>query len=148
MNSEPLVILSFISVCTMLFLVNGQLQARLNLYYDIIVQHVWCIDGINSWNVQIWNSVDLTNWEGKNILNTCAMQSFALLHVGSHLGPFAFTSLILWSVSLSLCVCWSVGLFEGNELTIFYLTGMCSGFIIRWSRIAISKCHRLQSDIN
>ena len=57
------------------------------------------IDGLNSWNVQIWNSVEGKSWEGRIILNTCAIPSFASPHEGSHLGPFDFTSLFLWYVN-------------------------------------------------
>lgn len=102
MHSRCLVNLILSCLVVLLFVVNILLQASLSFHCDIIMQHGWCIHEMNSWNVQIWNSVDPPNWEGKSILNTCAMQSSALLHGESHLGPFAFTSLILWFVSLSL----------------------------------------------
>ena len=107
------------------------------------------IDGINSWNVQIWNSVDLTSWQGKNILNTYAILSFASPHAESHLGHFGFMSPFLWYLILPLLMCISL---DENDLhekqSILHLTGMCSRYNIRSNRIAIPECHWLQSDIN
>ena len=60
------------------------------------------IDTINSWNVQSYSSVVLTNWEKWNIFSTWAMPNSASHHVESHLGPLAFMSHFLWSLSLSL----------------------------------------------
>lgn len=112
------------------------------------------INFINSWNLQSWSSVALTNWGGKNILSTSEMPSSAWLHVASHHGPFGFMNLSLWSLtpSISVSYVYIQILIASLDMIIKILlccwTGMCPSDHIRLCGVAFSECYWLHPDIN
>lgn len=125
-------------------MVIWELLSRHLILRNIYITNVYDIP--NSWNLQFWSSVVLTNWESWSILSTCAMLSSVLLLVENHLGHFDFTSHFSWYVSTH-----SLSWLEELVIQIISCsisTGVCTSCTIGPSWIAFPECNWLLPDLN